>query len=733
MIQSSSSDAPGAGREVPPGNGGGRRGEENGRSRTGLLRISGATEGFHRSRVVSPNNLYPAGNADVDVDVDVDANSGEGGTINSAPEMGTHQRSKSSDAVQPLHSGLHMPPEVLGNPMDTSPAEDEPPKHQRRPSTIADVNQRARKKRNFAIKSANSQAAVAAAAEILQQKQHLKAHQLDGSMFTMLTYRGMEVLFSTTHQNRLQLVGLCSRTRQIFQTLSLPCKEPIVSITSNSYTGMLIVAHHDGTIQTYTPIPTCPGDPELDSNPSHPKAAFGRYRWVNGPLLRPQEIFYQASETPNFADRRSAKPGHLLEISTSYDHKLLVAHRNQLAVFDVMPLHLLSDDPNSQPSSTDQAKLLWTTLLQAKIVTAKISGDGQAIVVVMADQESEYTAATFIHDTEDGSNPTLMNPPTLERNISVGMVYKQGPYLPHSAPVTRISFRGMGHVTSNVSAQLEDQGNDLLLTYCAEDCSVRIFNQNSWEQLMLWTTPPNSRADWIRGESAFSLGDLESQKKIKSTGSKPLSRKNSGVSLDTMSNGTGGINSALRGTGRPMPTHPPPSSSAGAWIAELTFRNAFPALRLSRLSYMKRGNADSQPAHFESVAAILPAGSIVAQSVLNSDDLGMCVQGIWPAWNPWLSETTDAAESSDTLSGSAMAFLGLSSVRIFWRQLSRWNPQSSQRATNSGVPSNDGQVSPHGISTMGRRRLWSHGIGKSLTIRHVALGCRAFGDVQGKK
>jgi hypothetical protein len=317
-----------------------------------------------------------------------------------------------------------MPPEVLGNPMDTSPAEDEPPKHQRRPSTIADVNQRARKKRNFAIKSANSQAAVAAAAEILQQKQHLKAHQLDGSMFTMLTYRGMEVLFSTTHQNRLQLVGLCSRTRQIFQTLSLPCKEPIVSITSNSYTGMLIVAHHDGTIQTYTPIPTCPGDPELDSNPSHPKAAFGRYRWVNGPLLRPQEIFYQASETPNFADRRSAKPGHLLEISTSYDHKLLVAHRNQLAVFDVMPLHLLSDDPNSQPSSTDQAKLLWTTLLQAKIVTAKISGDGQAIVVVMADQESEYTAATFIHDTEDGSNPTLMNPPTLERNISVGMVYR---------------------------------------------------------------------------------------------------------------------------------------------------------------------------------------------------------------------------------------------------------------------------------------------------------------------
>ena len=665
---SSSSGASGAAREGPPGKGGGRRGEGRRPSQTGLLRITGATEGFHRSRVVASNNPYPASNADAN------ANNGEGRAITSAPEMRTHERSKSPDAVQPLslerasgglpnitHSGLHMPPEVLGNPMDTSPAQDEPPKHQRRPSTIADVNQRARRKSNIAIKSANSQAAAAAAAEILE-KQHLKAHQLDGSMFTMLTYRGMEVLFSTTHQDRLQLVGLCSRTRQIFQTLALPCKEPIVSITSNSHTGMLIVAHHDGTIQTYTPLPTCPGDPELDSNPSHPKAAFGRYRWVNGPLLRSQEIFYQSNETPNFADRRSAKPGPLLDISTSYDYKLLVAHQNQLAVFDVMPLHLVSDDPNIQPSSTEQAKLLWTTLLKANIVTAKISGDGQAIVVVMADQESDYTAATFIHDMEDGSNRTLMNPPTLERNISVGMVYKQGPYLPHSAPVTRISFRGMGHVTSNVSVQQEDQGNDLLLTYCAEDCSVRIFNQNSWQQLMLWTTPKNSRADWIRGSSAFSLGDLESQKKIKSTGSKPLSRKNSVVSLDAMSNGTGGINSALRGSGRPMPTHPPPSSSAGAWIAELTFRNAFPALRLSRLSYMKRGNADSQPAHFESVAAILPAGSIVAQSVLNSDDLGMCVQGIWPAWNPWLSESTDAAESSDTLSGSAMAFLGLSSV-----------------------------------------------------------------------
>ncbi len=56
--------------------------------------------------------------------------------------------------------------------------------------------------------------------------------------------------------------------------------------------------------------------------------------------------------------------------------------------------------------------------------------------------------------------------------------------------------------------------------------------------------------------------------------------------------------------------HSIPGMQAGAWIVEITFRNTFPALRLSKLSYIKTGGDDALPTHFESIAAILPPGSI---------------------------------------------------------------------------------------------------------------------------
>jgi hypothetical protein len=82
---------------------------------------------------------------------------------------------------------------------------------------------------------------------------------------------------------------------------------------------------------------------------------------------------------------------------------------------------------------------------------------------------------------------------------------------------------------------------------------------------------------------------------------------------------SGDLNQALLTTKHTQPStfssnfHSIPGTHAGAWIAELTFRNAFPALRLSRLSYMKTGGNDALPAHFESVAAILPPGSIAEE------------------------------------------------------------------------------------------------------------------------
>lgn len=181
---------------------------------------------------------------------------------------------------------------------------------------------------------------------------------------------------------------------------------------------------------------------------------------------------------------------------------------------------------------------------------------------------------------------------------------------------------------------------------------------------MHWNSPPKSRADWVRGISAANLGDLDSSSPNSSGGSssstspkrrsdveeasKPKGMDNASQHSSTSQNShnaqhkygssdnaslhsdaSAGINRGLHSTtsahaqqqnvaqlsssGFTIPSHSVPGTQAGAWIAELTFRNTFPALRLSRLSYLKTGGDDALPAHFESVAAILPPGSIAEE------------------------------------------------------------------------------------------------------------------------
>jgi hypothetical protein len=184
---------------------------------------------------------------------------------------------------------------------------------------------------------------------------------------------------------------------------------------------------------------------------------------------------------------------------------------------------------------------------------------------------------------------------------------------------------------------------------------------------MHWNSPPKSRADWVRGISAANLGDLDSSSPNSSGGSSSsstspkrrsdLEEASKPKGMDTASQhssssqnshnaqhkygssdnaslhsdaSAGMINRGLHSTttsahvqeqnvaqlsssGFTIPSHSIPGTQAGAWIAELTFRNTFPALRLSRLSYLKTGGDDALPAHFESVAAILPPGSIAEE------------------------------------------------------------------------------------------------------------------------
>ncbi|CAJ1934809.1 unnamed protein product [Cylindrotheca closterium] len=553
-----------------------------------------------------------------------------------------------TDLPHIANSGYHVPPEVLGVPDQEEP---ESADSESRPqSYFADVNASARRRTNRAIRGTKSKAAIAAAIRAASQKMAA----LDYSIFALMTYKSMEVIFASTSSG--SIVGVCSRTHLVFQTLSPASGSQVVSISGNSESGMLVVAHENGLIQTYRPLPNESHGFGSGARNEIPCSTFGRYRWVDECTIDGGKVFYHQGEEVRFADRRGAQPGQLLDISTSNINRLLIAHRKQLALFEVMPILESAKDSESAESS-GCATLLWTAVLPSNVVTAKISGDADAIVAVLdvPNEHGKVGALTFIRDKDDGSQQKPIDQAKLRRSSSLGLIYKQGPFLEHSAPVSRISFRGLGRETSTELDSSRQQGNDLLLTYCKEDSSNRIFNQNSWQQLMFWSAPPNSRADWIRGTSAFSLGDLESQKKIKNKRLHSRRSSESSVADSSVTGAAAGLkNSGSLGLGAP-------TTSAGAWIAELTFRSAFPALRLSRLSYMKRGNDDSQPAHFESVAAVLPAGSIVADSILQSDDMGLLIQGVWPAWNPCLSESTGHV-SDDTLTGSAMEFLGLSSI-----------------------------------------------------------------------
>ena len=113
--------------------------------------------------------------------------------------------------------------------------------------------------------------------------------------------------------------------------------------------GWFAVAMSDGTVQTYTPVPT---DPAI-----HP---FGRFRWINGVTIRCSRVFYQSGEPMAIACKKIAQPGEAVVMASSRDQKLLVAHRNQLAVFLIKP--------NKRGVIDAKADVMWTTRLEQSLV-----------------------------------------------------------------------------------------------------------------------------------------------------------------------------------------------------------------------------------------------------------------------------------------------------------------------------------------------------------------------------
>jgi len=486
--------------------------------------------------------------------------------------------------------------------------------------------------------------------EAIQDEREIFEQMANGNttFCTTFTFSGMEVLVGTTET---ACFLLCPRNRWVFQTLDLPLAKSasIISLRAHSSTGQIVLVASDGLLCSYYPVPSDPLE-----------VSFGRFQWRTGPMANCALIFYtEIQPTVLFGPSRS-KNG--LEVSLAGNNMILLAHQDQLTVLD-------SD------SSLQEAEMLWTTRLPSKIVTAQFSGDAHCIAIVLEPNPDDHDAAdadgvhTLERDWEDGVTRGGTQQTNNAENCCVGILYKPGPFLVHSAPVKKLSFRGFGRETSQPLEDGDSPGNDLLLTV-ATDNTVQIFGQSNWKPLTEWTTSPQTRVDWILGKAAFTLGDLDARSSSASSRKKTGSRRPSETNLEGMERSEAANEQGSRRESHftSIPTHSTLLSKAGAWICEVSCDGLFPSLRLSRLTYLKRGADDLSPTLFESVSGFLPANAIFSQYMFEraEDSATFSIEGLWPIWDPFTAESNPLSHdnvSHETLRGSAMAFLGLSSAQ----------------------------------------------------------------------
>jgi len=547
----------------------------------------------------------------------------------------------------------------------------------------------------------------------LDNNDKLTSVKKEPNLVQALCYRGFEVIFSTSTTDSVDeksdrvlevpcIQVITTRTRRILQTLTLPSHAgQIVTLSSHAHTGYIFVITSNQTIYLFCPVPTQTSryeamreDSTLHSTQtkrvsktgSSKVALFGNFFWVQGIIISCQDVFdsniftrHQGTAIQNKAV--SYDPRTNVQISSCLDDKILVASADQLAIFDI------SDNMSSRSQHEEEAEdnrqhgtLVWTKRVDTTITAAALSGDGKAIAYVL-DGEGigvpfPYGVRTMIRDKDDGTHEPSQSKKAHQKKSppTEGILFKSGPFLVHSATVTRLAFKGDGTNYCNNSQALGDnfggEGNDLLMTSCSSDGSMRVFSQGTWKLLLHWDTPPGSRADWIEGITMCNLGDLNPHPKS-SKGRTPSTPSRTNSSTNISEDFINSKQSQAPGspTSSVWQSQPIPTSAVGGWISELTFRGPFPALRLSRLSFLKSGGDSWAPAHFESVAAILPPGTllpeVILQNLCGDENSGMVIQGIWPAWNPWelhphsrSSESINSVDDDDSLNGDAMSLLG---------------------------------------------------------------------------
>ena len=401
-----------------------------------------------------------------------------------------------------------------------------------------------------------------------------------------------------------------------------------------------------------------------------------------------------------------------------------IAHRHSTSVRHLPELIDLSRNAPDERPAMDYSNafanvrnassvLAWTKKLSDRILAADMAGDGGTIACVLSSSLQKnknglhsYGVHTFVHDgSSDGINAdmdesllhraastgslghgyipmhsSVIKRSRIRRGDSIGIIYTKGSFLPHAAPVTSIEWRSKGHTTSTCNPV---EHNDLLLTHCASDSSFRVYsqahieNQTANQPILHWMAPPYSVATWVEGISLANLGDLMDPK-TGSISNEDIAMGSSASLQNSFQNSTplmhnAGVMSNATGSGFPVV----PTTAAGAWICEVTFRGSFPALRLSRLSFVRgtslaSGNNSPEkkndrkgrktdtpapnPAHFESVAVMLPPGILPGLMPLKNRRgdgplkssalcraLLMSVQGVWSTWDSISSPSSSSS------------------------------------------------------------------------------------------
>lgn len=520
---------------------------------------------------------------------------------------------------------------------------------------------RMHQRENDLIRASRTPASIAAQTQALRE---LAKRYPTPTYSASFCYRGMEVLVATTSLPTCYL--MFARTRFVFQTLQVDTNFAIVALTIHPTSGQIVLAQKDGSVRSYDPEST---DPLVEN--------YGPYRWRDGHAFSCVDFFSTENDSMQITDA-SVDPAHSIALSLSDDCKLLVGHHDQIAVFDV------ASKNSKSKKHRKTVECLWTTRLPKRVLLAQLSGDGHAIALVLDHNSSFNTTGsldgtdnadadgvyTFERDFDDGGSLSSFGPVSVDdvpsvvslaSSPTVGILYRPGPYIVLPSPVVRLSFRGFGHLTSEITRdpKIRPAGNDLLLTSCS-DGVAKIFSQYEWQELVSWETPPSTRVDWVRNITALTLGDLDSSTPSKARSARS-SRRPSTTSLVDLDEEAGHETLGKRNHFSSIPSHTTPSSHAGAWVSELTFQGAFPALRISRLTYLKRSLSDWKPTLLESISAFLPPDSVLKDRVLHTSDVGLTVEGVWPAWSPWAATAEPSSNAGDALGGSAMESLGLSS------------------------------------------------------------------------